>query len=43
MYNSTINAQVLGLYFQDYNFLMALSGLLIGFIILYFMLLIVSK
>lgn len=43
MYNSTINAQVLGLYFQDYNFLMALSGLLLGFITLYFMLSIVSK
>ena len=43
MYNSTIQAQVLGLYFQDYNFLMALSGLLIGFVTLYFMLLTVSK
>ncbi|MDD4330331.1 MAG: hypothetical protein PHD79_10275 [Aliarcobacter sp.] len=43
MYNSTIQAQILGLYFQDYNFLMALSGLLIGFVTLYFMLLTVSK
>lgn len=43
MYNSTINAQELGIYFQDYNFLMGASGLLIGFLTLYFMLNAVSK
>jgi hypothetical protein len=43
MYNSTINAQELGIYFQDYNFLMGFSGLLIGFLTLYFMLHAVSK
>ncbi len=43
MYNSTINAQTLGIYFQDYNFLMGLSGLLIGFITFYFMLSVFNK
>lgn len=43
IYNSTIQAQVLGLYFQDYNYLMGLSGTLVGFITLYFMLQTVSK
>jgi hypothetical protein len=33
-YNATINAQTLGLYYQDYNFLMALSGVLVGFVLL---------
>lgn len=43
MYNSTLQAQNLGLYFQEYNFLMGLCGLLVGFITLYFMIQISSK
>jgi hypothetical protein len=33
-YNATENAQNLGMYYQDYNFMMALIGTLIGFSIL---------
>lgn len=38
-YNATQNAEDLGLYYQDYNFLMSLSGTLVGLIVLYFFLL----
>lgn len=31
-YSATANAETLGLYYQDYNFLMGLTGLLIGFL-----------
>jgi hypothetical protein len=33
-YNATQNAQNLGLYYQDYNSMMALTGILIGFSIM---------
>jgi hypothetical protein len=35
-YNATKNAQDLGLYYQDYNQNMALVGILIGFIFMFF-------
>ncbi len=38
IYDSSVNSQILGMFFQDYNFLMGLSGLLVGFLTLYFML-----
>lgn len=42
-YNSTLNAQNLGMYYQDYNFLMALAGSLCGFTVLFFVLLLIVK
>lgn len=42
-YNASINAQELGIYFQDYNFLMGLSGALCGFVFLFFAIYIVTK
>jgi hypothetical protein len=36
-YNATLNAQQLGLYYQDYNFLMGLTGLLTGCLFLFAM------
>jgi hypothetical protein len=35
-YNATKNANDLNIYLEDYNQLMALSGLFIGFVILFF-------
>jgi hypothetical protein len=35
-YNSTQNAIELGMYYQDYNAMMALTGILIGFGFFYF-------
>jgi len=37
-YNATQNADDLGIYYQDYNFLMGLNGTLVGFIVLGFFL-----
>ena len=42
-YNATKNAQDLGLYYQDYNFLMGLSGLLLGFIFTIIILLLIIQ
>jgi len=45
-YNATKNADTLGIYYQDYNFLMGLSGLLMGFtvtIIVLFLIMQVAK
>lgn len=42
-YNATINAQQLGMYYQDYNFLMGLSGALAGFTTMIIVLLLLSK
>lgn len=33
-YNPTANAEQLGMYYQDYNLAMALTGILIGFSIM---------
>ncbi|WP_170170148.1 hypothetical protein [Malaciobacter pacificus] len=38
MYDATATAQQLGLQYSDYNFLMGLSGILSGFIFLFFVL-----
>lgn len=37
-YNATQNADDLGIYYQDYNFLMGLDGSIVGFIVLAFFL-----
>ena len=42
-YNATQNAIDLGLYYQDYNFLMSLSGALTGFIFFVFILLSINN
>ena len=35
-YNATQNAQDLGIYYEDYNYLMGASGLLSGFLFSFF-------
>jgi uncharacterized protein HemY len=45
-YNATANSDTLGIYYQDYNFLMGLSGLLMGFtvtIVVLFLIMQVAK
>jgi len=42
-YNATQNAQDLGLYYEDYNNLMGLSGLLSGFLFMLFILLAINN
>ena len=42
-YNATKNAQDLGLYYEDYNHLMAEAGLLSGFLFMLFILLAINN
>jgi len=42
-YNATLNAQQLGLYYQDYNFLMGLTGLLCGVAFMSIVLYLIAK
>ena len=42
-YNATQNAYDLGLYYQDYNFLMSLSGLFSGLLLASITLLLITK
>lgn len=35
-YNATRNADLLGLSYSDYNFLMALSGLFLGLLVVFY-------
>jgi hypothetical protein len=42
-YNATYNAQQLGMYYQDYNFLMGMSGALAGFTTMVIVLLLLTK
>ena len=43
VYDSTKNAQDLNMYYQDYNFLMGLSGALIGFIFMLIILILITQ
>ena len=43
VYDSTKNAQDLNMYYQDYNFLMALSGALVGFIFMLILLILITQ